>query len=311
MSAAGGLWITTNAVAGSDPSTNFLGVYELTPSVTADVPNSTKYYNNLTRLFLRVREPVVLGATVKATYGGKMVADFDIRSRGTADTSSMQRSDLRLLWETNNTLLKASYYRGRLYYPGTDLGSDEWITVFLSANKTQIAVIQDSGPIYVSENAGLAWREIARAGEYELKLSTSALGSEIVAVVSLPQAPPPASAKLVHKMATDNWYSVASGATGSQLVLTGGPSQSAPALSIRPSGNTIVLSWDASFSGFRLQTSSDPSTAEWADVATPLSVVNGQYQMSVPASSANKFFRLKLPGSPVPTPLTPASPERD
>ena len=222
-----------------------------------------------------------------------MVADYDIRSPGDADTSSMQRSELRRVWETNNTLLKASYYRGRLYYPGTDLGSDEWITVFSSANKTQIAVVRDYVPIYVSENGGLAWREIARAGEYEVTLSTSALGSEIVAVVSLPQAPPPASAKLVNKMGSENWYSVASGATGNQLVLTGGPSQSAPALSINPSGNTIVLSWDASFSGFRLQSSSDPSSAEWADVTTPMSVVNTQNQVTLPASSPNKFFRLK------------------
>jgi hypothetical protein len=205
----------------------------------------------------------------------------------------MQRSELRQVWETNHTLLKASYYRGRLYYPGSDAGSDEWITVFSSADKSQIAVVRDSGPIYVSESGGLDWVEIAGAGDYEFNLSTSALGSEIVAVVSLRQAPPRASTNSVHRLATKNWYSVASGASGSQMVLTGGPSQSAPVLSIHRSGNTIILSWPVSFSGFRLQFSSDPSAAEWADVTDPVSVVSAQHQVILPASSGNKFFRLR------------------
>jgi hypothetical protein len=292
ISAAGSSWITTNAVRGSVVSDKSNGIYELTPSVDKDIPNSSKYYNNLTRLFLRSHESLVLGATVKATYGGKMVAGYDVRSAGSVDVSSMDRSEVRLVWETNHTVLKASYYRGRLYYPGTDANSDEWVTVFSSADREQLAVVPDSGPLYCSENGGFGWTEIPRVGEYELHLSTSARGSEIVAVVSLPQAAS-GVASTVHNMRTENWYSVARDPSGNEVVLTGGPSQSAPALSILRSDNGIVLSWPASVLGFYLQRSSDPVATEWADITNSVSVVNLQHQVTLPVSKGNEFFRLK------------------
>ena len=37
--------------------------------------------------------------------------------RDQEDTSRMQREELRLVWQTNQVLLRARYYRGRVYLP--------------------------------------------------------------------------------------------------------------------------------------------------------------------------------------------------
>ena len=288
-------WITTNTLGHFRSSTN-ANDFELTPSVSTNIPNSSAYYNTDARLFLRQREPqqVVLMATAKATYGGKIIAGYDVRT-GSAANPSMGHDELTQVWQTNEILLEAIYYRGRVYYPGARAVSDEWITVFSSADREKIAIARDSGPIYFSETSGSAWGTITQSAEYEFLLSATPAGSKIVAVISLPEVPLSGTTELAQQMAIKNWYAVASGPDGSRLVLTGGPSLSAPALRIRASEKTLVLSWPASFDGFVLQQSSDISATDWASVTNTPTQAAGEYRVVLPSSSGNNFFRLKKP----------------
>ena len=69
--------------------------------------------------------------------------------------------------------------------------------------------------------------------------------------------------------------------------------QGAPGLTLIRSGVNVILSWPSSSGGFTLQ--SAPSLTgkpNWAAVAQPVSVVGGQYQVTVPATQARQFFRL-------------------
>jgi hypothetical protein len=287
-------WITTNAIGWHDGHTNDLD-YEMTPSLSTNVPNSSAYYNKAARIFLHLgeKEKVIVGVRGSATYGGKVVASYDIRTARPEDNSRIPREELRAIWQTNRVLLKADYYRGRVYYPGSAANSSEWMTVFSSVDNKRIVALRDSGPINYSENAGLTWTVLSRPGEYEFVLSTTPAGSEIVAVLTVTDLGRFSTGSLVQKMAKHYWYSVASAADGSKLVLTGGAAESAPVLNINRDGNDMVLSWPTVSGSFMVQQTVDIAAPQWEDITNAASLVGAENHLRLPASTANNFFRLK------------------
>ncbi|HEY5911908.1 MAG TPA: LamG-like jellyroll fold domain-containing protein [Verrucomicrobiae bacterium] len=68
-----------------------------------------------------------------------------------------------------------------------------------------------------------------------------------------------------------------------------------PTLSVqRGAGNTVLLTWPASATGFILQQTSDLTSGNWSQTpGTPI-LVGGQYQLSVTTSGGPLFYRLKL-----------------
>jgi len=188
--------------------------------------------------------------------------------------------------------MKVGYYRGRLVYPGNQSISDEWLTVLASADKMPLVAVRDSGPIDVSENTGLSWRTIDRPGQYEFTLATTPKGSSFVAVVSIADKSQTLAAGATNTSTGKNWYCTASTADGSQLVVTGGPSESAPAPSITRSGTNCVLTWPASFNGFVLQQNMDLTTTNWVTVRNSLEEVSGQNQVILPFVDDRNLFRL-------------------
>jgi hypothetical protein len=57
----------------------------------------------------------------------------------------------------------------------------------------------------------------------------------------------------------------------------------------------VVVSWPASSPEFILECR-QPSATEWLAVTQPVEVVDGRRQVTLPASAATCFFRLRLPG---------------
>lgn len=71
------------------------------------------------------------------------------------------------------------------------------------------------------------------------------------------------------------------------------PAPQPPFLNHALDDGVLILSWSADSTGFTLQSSptlADPNS--WTPVSSPVSVVNGQYTVTVPISSALQFFRL-------------------
>lgn len=70
-----------------------------------------------------------------------------------------------------------------------------------------------------------------------------------------------------------------------------------PALRIQRTGNSVVIAWLASLTGFQLQQS--PAIAgpqmSWGNVTQPVTVVNGENQVTFNNLSGNQFFRLRKP----------------
>jgi len=99
-----------------------------------------------------------------------------------------------------------------------------------------------------------------------------------------------------------SWTSVASSADGSKLVAVhvgGGiwtaQSMPSPKLNIDRYGSSLVISWIVPSMHFALQQNSESNTTNWTDVpATPtLNYMHLQHEVSVPTSSAYRFYRLK------------------
>src|SRR5882672_8151853 len=82
-------WVVAIATGSDSRSRNYIKEYEITPSVSTSIPNSTAYYNKATRLFLRLREPMAIRVRAQATYGGRIVADYEAHAIGSLDTSTM------------------------------------------------------------------------------------------------------------------------------------------------------------------------------------------------------------------------------
>jgi hypothetical protein len=70
---------------------------------------------------------------------------------------------------------------------------------------------------------------------------------------------------------------------------------SLPKLSVQATGGTFVFTWPGSAGGFLLQQNSDLSTSNWVNVASPITLVNGQNQVVVSPAGGNRFYRLSLP----------------
>jgi hypothetical protein len=286
-------WVLTDTVGPPKRPGEDFRELEVTPSVSTKVPNSQLFRNNAVNLFLRLREPTVAGASGCAFYGGRITIVYDVRALDDPILKPLTRAETRLVWENSNPSMKVSYYRGRLVYAESQWISDEWLTVVASADKKPLVAVRDSGPIDVSENRGLSWKTIDRPGQYEFTLATTPKGSSFVAVISIADKSQTLPARATNTSSGKNWYCTVSTADGSQLVVTGGPTSSAPALSITRSGTNSVLTWPASFTGFVLQGNIDLTTANWVTLTNRSEVVNGQNQVILPVVDDRTFFRLK------------------
>jgi hypothetical protein len=71
--------------------------------------------------------------------------------------------------------------------------------------------------------------------------------------------------------------------------------QPPPKLNAALSGGSIVISWSTNQGGLALQQNSNLASMNWLPVTNPTNIVNGQYQVTVPRSGTNNFFRLGLP----------------
>lgn len=99
-----------------------------------------------------------------------------------------------------------------------------------------------------------------------------------------------------------NWSAVASSADGQKLVaaVNGGgiwtsQTTAQPELNLTPTESGFLISWVVPSMPFVLQESADLTTSNWTDVTTMpiLNFTNLHHEVSVPLSSANRFYRLK------------------
>jgi hypothetical protein len=287
----GYLWVITDTVAPPKRPGEDYREIEVTPSVSTNVPNSQSFRNEAVSLFLRLREPTVTGASGYAFLGGKIVIQYDIRALDETNARPRMRAETKLIWGRSRPLLKLGYYRGRLNDSLANALSGEWVTILAPADRSRLLILRDSGGIDISEDSGLSWTNISRPGRHEFALTRTPKGSCFVAVISVPGNPQRLAAKAT-TTTKKNWYCVASTADDSRLVVAGGPSQSAPAMTITRSRTNSIIAWSALFTGYLLQRNPDLSSTNWVTLTNTVEVIDGQNQVTLPLAEGRTFFRL-------------------
>lgn len=72
--------------------------------------------------------------------------------------------------------------------------------------------------------------------------------------------------------------------------------EGAPVLAIqRTATNTVVLSWSKTEVPWKVEEVPDASAAQWTGVGAEPQLVGDRYQLVIPLTEGNRFFRLKKP----------------
>jgi hypothetical protein len=186
-----------------------------------------------------------------------------------------------------------------------NLPPGDWFCVSSSADGSRL-VGMGGGLAYTSEDSGTNWTKASVPVRTWTALASSADGTKLVAVASdLKQIFMSSDAGVTWTNGgapRADWTSVASSADGSKLVAVAGGDfgvdrvytwrAALPALSITLSGNTALISWPASSTGFRLQENPDLNSKTWADLTIMPTATNQQNQMIVSTSNGARFYRL-------------------
>jgi len=199
------------------------------------------------------------------------------------------------------------------------VSNKEWSSVAVSADGGKIVAAAkedpfyyDSGPgIYLSPDYGVTWTPAAAPVLLWSAVAASADGTRLIAAANPGPVYVSTNSGADWTMAPlplTNWTCAASSADGA-LLLAGSSgalpwdlgliyrSQSIPTprLQIAPSGPTNILSWLVPSINFVLQQNSNLNPTNWTDVATTpiLNFTNLHYEVSVPATNASRFYRLK------------------
>lgn len=185
-----------------------------------------------------------------------------------------------------------------------------WFSVASSADGSRLAAAAfhtnsfEPGLVYLSTNSGLTWAPSGAPPAYWTTVACSADGRKLVAAGSgaLYTSADFGATWTSNSVPYQYWLSVASSADGSKLAIVANldqiytsASSPTPPLNSTLTGGNLILSWTLPSTKLVLRQNSDVATANWTDVpANPtLTLTTLQYQVTVPLTNAQSFYRLE------------------
>jgi photosystem II stability/assembly factor-like uncharacterized protein len=204
-------------------------------------------------------------------------------------------------------------------FMSTNQGRDWMIRGALSLNGINIRCIAASadcvrlaavnlGSIYTSTNAGVTWSTsaLSSGGSHWISVASSADGLSFAVANLFGQIYTSTDSGVnwsSNNAPHQGWISVASSADGRRLVAAANPggvwtsySPAAPVLDITSAATTAKISWLIPSADFALEEISDLSSTNWSTVgaAPNLNTTNLHYEVIVPVSGSNAFYRLRM-----------------
>lgn len=188
------------------------------------------------------------------------------------------------------------------------LSGINWTGVGSSGDGQKLVACGSSSVLYVSRDGGTNWNPVPGVSGYLIGAAVSADGSKMVAASNGGQiyisidsgtnwntSSAPALAWQVVTMSRDGNV-IAAAVPFDQIYTMRFNTQSSPTLSFALSGGKGLLSWPAPGSAsFILQHNINLSTTNWQTVAGAPLLTNGQYQLSIPFTNSQDYFRLFSP----------------
>jgi hypothetical protein len=195
----------------------------------------------------------------------------------------------------------------------TSAPSSYWNAVASSADGSKLVAALAGSAIYSSSDAGATWvRTTASSAptSYWQAVASSADGTILCALGNESEISTNSGVSWApaNVPACFWWRGLAASADGSNIVIAGGgqiatlhapspapPIPPSPQLAIDRSGAYLGLSWLVPSTPFVLQQSSDLRSADWVAVPTApgLNLTNLHYQLTLPPTPGNAFYRLK------------------
>ena len=190
--------------------------------------------------------------------------------------------------------------------------SQAWSSATSSADGRTLAATSryGYGGIYTSADYGATWSSNDVPNLEWVSIASSADGKKLIAAAVNGNGPGPIYTSsnagktwLQSDAPSNNWCSVTASADGCRLIaaVNGGgiytwQTTPSPKLNIAPSGGGLRISWIVPSMPFVLQETADLNTPDWTAVPmTPiLNLTNLHHEVTVPLSSTNRFYRLKL-----------------
>jgi len=154
-----------------------------------------------------------------------------------------------------------------LTWSSNNVVPQEWSSVASSADGTKLVAVANTGLMLISTNSGTTWAtNIAPIAAWQ-PVALSSDGSKIIA---------------------GSYYG---SIYISQLVQAAAP----PWLSLSLSGNQAFLTWPTNAAGFNLQQNTNLLSTNWVTVTNQSVITNLLYQVTVPKTNRQNFYRLKTP----------------
>jgi len=185
---------------------------------------------------------------------------------------------------------------------------NKFYNVTCSADGSKLTACYASLGIFVSTNCGATWN-LSSAKTDGWTDASSVDGSRLVGAAYSEIGAPKSGAIYTstdfgatwasNNAPVQGWVQVACSQDGTRLVAISHDTIYTalwpPALSVQPSGGTMVLSWPAPSTGFFLQQSVDLTPTNW--VTVPMTPITSNYkkQVTLPLSPGAMFFRLAGP----------------
>lgn len=172
--------------------------------------------------------------------------------------------------------------------------------------KKQTLSLRNVG-IYTTTNSGMNWTKTSATNLSWTSVASSADGTRLVASAygdKIYTSADSGSTWTAADVPNGSWVAVASSADGNRLaaIMQNGwiytyQTTPAPVLNTIPSDTNLLISWTVPSLNFVLQLSPDLLPGNWTDVTNVpiLCFSNLQYQVTLPPSGTNLFFRLKYP----------------
>ena len=182
----------------------------------------------------------------------------------------------------------------------SNVPSDFLLSVACSADGATLVAAVDGGGIYISTNCGAVWTQTSAPAEAWKHVACSADGTKLAAGGPVWFAGSRDSGASWDGGFDDDCNSIAMSADGNELIVGNAfvPTvsvsrlQGSPFLNITTAAEKALVSWIVPSSPFALQQTSDLSSSKWTDVPMEPTLTNYLYQVIVPPSAGNAFFRL-------------------
>jgi hypothetical protein len=197
-----------------------------------------------------------------------------------------------------------------IIYTSTN-GSSTWMTnaapsqVFYTCLSSSVngneLLAANSGGLLITTNAGSGWMVLSNAPPMnQIACSTNGrvvfgLGNgQIYSSINT------GATWITNTAPLTNWVAIAVSAHGDRGVaaVSGGGIyilQPYPQLSLTNAAKKILILWPTNYSGFGLQQSTNLATTNWFAVTNVPAISNGLYQINLPTTNRQLFFRLKSP----------------